>query len=187
MSRKRNSNRVSMALLHSIVPCPSIEEYECEYYRPGCYCIPQAMPHVAPYTCAYLHDYVPQWTAACHTATYVVDAYGMVYYLSDFEHQLQFPNNMVHSDIVYHIPNFFDGQDYEVATEEDESETVSPRKRERLENENDSEDMDPEYNKDFCQDYEFSDVNSESNPLKKSNDSDHEYLVEEPSDSETKV
>uniref|UniRef100_A0A0A1WLJ5 RNA replication protein n=1 Tax=Zeugodacus cucurbitae TaxID=28588 RepID=A0A0A1WLJ5_ZEUCU len=187
MSRKRNSNRISMALLHSIVPCPSIEEYEFEYYRPGCYCIPQVLPNVAPYTCAYLHEYVPQWTAACNTATYVVDAYGMVYYLSDFEHQLQFPNNVVHSDIDYHIPNYFHEQDYEVATEEDDSETVSPRKRERLENENDSEETEQESNKDSCQNYEFYDVNSESNLVKKSDDSEHEYLVEEPSDTETKV
>lgn len=171
-----------MALLHSIVPCTSIEDYEFEYYRPGCYCIPQVMPNIAPYTCAYLHEYVPQWTAACNTATYVVDAYGMVYYLSDFEHQLQFPNSMVHSDIVYHIPNYFD-----VATEEDESETVSPRKRECLENENNSEDTEKESSTDFCQGYEFSDVDTESNSLKKSEDSEHEYLVEEPSDTETKV
>lgn len=176
-----------MALLHSIVPCSSIEEYELEYYRPGCYCIPQVMQNVAPYTCAYLHEYVPQWTTACNTATYVVDAYGMVYYLSDFEHQLQFPNNMVHSNIAYHMPNYFDEQGYEATTEEDECETVSPRKRERLENENDSEDTEQESNKEFCQDYEFSDVNPESNPLKKTEDSEHEYVVEEPSDSETKV
>ncbi|CAD6992311.1 unnamed protein product [Ceratitis capitata] len=179
MSRKRNSKRKSMAVVHSLTPCSSMEECEFEYYRPGCYSTPQTMPSVVPCAGAYLHDYVPPWTAACNSATYVVDAYGLVYYLSDFEHQLQFPNacNMVETEITYHIPTYLNEDGCEVATDDEESELISPRKRERV-----------EYEKDIGKTEAYKDVVSGvkyvADKQVNSDEAAHEYYVEEPSDAD---
>ncbi|KNC24848.1 hypothetical protein FF38_07848 [Lucilia cuprina] len=84
MSRKRMS---AVRLFSNGIPTPYNQVHPYEYYRPGCYYIPQVEHQVTPYT----HTYSDHWQPYCNTATYVVDCFGRVNYPSDFEYQLQVP------------------------------------------------------------------------------------------------
>lgn len=74
-----------------------MEEYEFEYYSPGCYCTPQLITtrneQEEDYSCRYYTQYceanVGQWSTAANGDTYVVDAQGNVYYLSDYDNNLE--------------------------------------------------------------------------------------------------
>lgn len=171
MSRKRSAAQ-TLAFGDSSEECDGYIEYE--YYSPGCYFTPQVLRNTTPYSLEILHEYPIQWQCE-NTATYVVDTYGMVYYLSDFEHQLQFPcTRALENDISYHyVEKDFDD------TEEDEG--VSPRKRERLENEN--------YDTDIAiSDQSTSASKTENKDLGNVYRSKHGYLVEEPpEDLSTKI
>ncbi|KAI9580362.1 hypothetical protein GQX74_010772 [Glossina fuscipes] len=132
MSRKR-------ALLDAEISGSATDSYEnYVYYRPGCYSIPQVVRRATPYTCTYLQPWYPYCTAA----TYVVDDYGRVYYLSDFEHQLQVPRPPLplQTEIVYHYYKIDDNVDNRIVTvEEEDDDAVSPNKRERYDDSDDTE------------------------------------------------
>lgn len=172
MSRKR----VAPFRLHNTrISSPNIQVYQCEYYRPGCYHIPEVVHRVTPYHLACFE----QWQPYCNTATYVVDPFGRADYSSDFEYQLQIPTS-VHvqpNEVIY---NFYNDGEAEISSlphieEEDyaEDHEVCVRKRKRLNNESQFLNKKvPILSKSYCE--EFS-----GNNVYRSNEG---YLVEEPND-----
>lgn len=131
MSRKRP---VPARFFSNGVPTPNVQAYQYEYYRPGCYYIPQDVRQVTPY----VNTYFNHWQPYCNTATYVVDPFGRANYPSDFEYQLQVPTVIHHlqpaNEILY---QYYDNGETELASlpqiEEDDcienENDVSVRKR----------------------------------------------------------
>ena len=183
MSRKRLA---PVRYFSNGIPLPHIQDYEYEYYRPGCYFIPIIEREVTPY----INTYTNQWFPYCNTATYVIDRYGRANYLSDFEYQLQVPSQPLPRpqtrEVIYHFYN--DGEvelsslpQIDEEDIDDDNQGVCLRKRKRFNSEHRFENMETELTGrqcDECQDNGNKNDNNNTN-IYRSNEG---YLVEEPSD-----
>lgn len=183
MSRKRLA---PVRYFSNGVPLPYMQNYQYEYYRPGCYYIPVIEREVTPYN----NTYMNQWMPYCNTATYVIDRYGRANYLSDFEYQLQVPTQSLTQPHVREvIYNFYNDGEVELSSlpqieeediDDDNQDNHLP-KRKRYNSKNHLENTPTNFTElqgDECRSND--NENSENNGnVYRSNEG---YLVEEPSD-----